>query len=68
MKSLKVSLLVTAWGTLVYLSGLARSIWPRHPLFLVFLLSLAAAIVFMALWPNPKPSKKPAPGSPAPKP
>jgi len=52
MKALKVSLLASAFGTLVWLDGLAQRIRPRHPLIFVFLLTLATYAVFMLLWPD----------------
>jgi len=63
MKALKVSLLATAFGTLVWLAGLAQRIWPRHPLIFVFLLTLATYAVFMLLWPDrERPESPAAPG------
>jgi hypothetical protein len=58
MKTLKVSLLASAIGTGAWLLGLNHIIWPTHPMWAVFFLTIAAGVVLMYVLPeNPKPMK-----------
>lgn len=52
MKTLKVSLLATLIGAGVWVAGLARDIWPAHPLWAAFFLTLAASIILMRVIPQ----------------
>jgi hypothetical protein len=57
MKTLKVSLLATAVGTGAWALGLARDIWPAHPLWAAFLLTLGATVVLMRVVPGKEAEK-----------
>jgi hypothetical protein len=52
MKTLKVSLLATVIGLSAWLLGLGRDIWPAHPLWAAFLLTLGASVVLMRVVPG----------------
>ena len=52
MKTLKVSLAATAFGTLAWMLGLTRKIWPAHPLWAAFFLTLAATALLQFVWPE----------------
>jgi len=59
MRTLKASLLASALATAAWLSGLARLLWPAHPQWAVFFLTIAAGIVLMYALPA-SPKKPPA--------
>jgi hypothetical protein len=52
MKTLKVSLLATVIGLGAWFLGLGRDIWPAHPLWAAFLLTLGASIILMRVVPG----------------
>jgi len=54
MKTLKASLAASALGTLAWLLGLTKRIWPAHPQWAVFFLTLAATFLFLYIWPEPE--------------
>jgi hypothetical protein len=47
MKTVKVSLLATGIGMGVWFFGIARNIWPAHPGWAEFLLTLGATVILM---------------------
>jgi len=53
MRTLKVSLVASVIGTGAWMLGLTRAIWPAHPLWAVFFLTIAAGLVLMYVWPEP---------------
>jgi uncharacterized membrane protein len=59
MKTLKASVVASVIGTGAWMLGLTRAIWPVHPQFAAFLLTIAATIVLMYVWPEPEKSKLP---------
>jgi len=52
MKTLKASLLASAIGTAAWLLGLANLMWPAHPQWAVFLLTIGATAVLMWVLPQ----------------
>ncbi|MGA7462597.1 MAG: hypothetical protein WBW69_20345 [Candidatus Korobacteraceae bacterium] len=54
MKTLKVSLVASAFGTVAWLLGLTRKIWPAHPIWAVFFLTIAATALLQYVWPEPQ--------------
>ena len=56
MKTLKISLIATAIATAVSFwagrLGLMQKLWPGHPQFAGFLLSLAACLAVQLFWPK----------------
>jgi len=54
MKTLKASLVASAIGTAAWMLGLTHRIWPAHPLWAVFFLTLAMTIVLRYVWPEPQ--------------
>jgi len=56
MRTLKVSLIASLIGTAVGLGswvfGVGQIIWPSHPQFACFLLTLVATIVIQITWPR----------------
>jgi len=50
MKTLKVSLLASVLGTVAWMLGLGHKIWPAHPQWAVFFLTLTATIVLSYAW------------------
>jgi len=53
MKTLKVSLAASAMGTGAWILGLTRKVWPAHPLWAAFFLTIGATVLFMYVWPEP---------------
>jgi hypothetical protein len=49
MKTLKISLFASAIGTLAWAIGLTRDLWPAHPLWAAFLLTLGATIILSSV-------------------
>jgi len=47
MKTLKASLLASAAGTAAWLLGVANRIWPRHPQWAVFFVTIGSMAVLM---------------------
>lgn len=54
MKTLKISLAASAIGTAAWLLGIMHKVWPAHPLWGVFFLTLGATIVLLYIWPEPE--------------
>ena len=54
MKTLKASLVASAIGTAAWMLGVTRKIWPAHPQWAVFFLTLATTIVLLYVWPEPE--------------
>jgi hypothetical protein len=56
MKTLKVSLIASLIGTAAglgsWLFGIGQIIWPAHPQFACFLLTLVTTIVIQITWPR----------------
>ena len=56
MRTLKVSLIASLIGTAVglgsWIFGIGQIIWPAHPQFACFLLTLVATIVIQITWPR----------------
>ena len=53
MKTLKASLLGSVIGTAAWMLGLTRTIWPAHPQWALFFLTLIASIVLRYIWSEP---------------
>ena len=53
MKTLKASLLASVVGTAAWMLGFTRRIWPAHPQWALFFLTLATTIVLRYAWPDP---------------
>jgi|HubBroStandDraft_6_1064221.scaffolds.fasta_scaffold2742133_2 hypothetical protein len=53
MKTLKSSLVASAIGTVAWMLGVTQSIWPAHPQWAVFFLTLAATLILRYVWPEP---------------
>jgi hypothetical protein len=52
MKTLKASLLASAIGTAAWALGLTDQMWPAHPQWMVFFLTLAATVLLRYVWPG----------------
>lgn len=53
MKILKISLIASAVGTGAWMLGLTPRMWPAHPQWAVFLLTLGLTVLMMLFWPEP---------------
>lgn len=53
MTTLKASLIASAIGMGAWISGLTSVMWPAHPQWAGFFLTLGSTIVIAALWPKP---------------
>jgi len=53
MTTLKASLLASAIGTGAWILGLTQEIWPAHPQWAAFFLTLATTISLRYLWAEP---------------
>jgi hypothetical protein len=53
MKTLKASLLASIVGTAAWMLGLTRTIWPAHPQWAMFFLTLVLTVVLRYAWPEP---------------
>jgi hypothetical protein len=53
MKTLKASLLASVLGTAAWMLGLTRTIWPAHPQWALFFLTLVLTIVLRYAWSEP---------------
>jgi hypothetical protein len=51
MKTLKISLIGTAVGVGAWILGIGHEIWPAHPQWAGFFLTLATTIVVQISWP-----------------
>jgi hypothetical protein len=54
MKTLKASLLASIIGTGAWFFGFANKIWPRHPQWAVFFLTIAATFILLYVLPEPE--------------
>jgi hypothetical protein len=52
MKTLRASLLASALGTGGWMLGLTNKVWPAHPQWAVFFVTLAATFVLLYIWPE----------------
>jgi hypothetical protein len=52
MRTLKASLLASAVGTGAWLFGLTQKLWPAHPQWAVFFLTIAVTVVLIYLLPE----------------
>jgi hypothetical protein len=57
VKTLQISLLVTVIATGAWILDLGRDIWPAHPLWAEFFLTLAATIILMRVVPGKEKEK-----------
>ena len=53
MKALKASLAASVIGTGAWMLGLTRKIWPAHPQWAVFFITIAATVLLLYVWPEP---------------
>jgi len=58
MKTLKVSLVATIVSILAWWFRLPQTIWPAHPYFADFLLTLTLCIVLLRVWSDAKAEPK----------
>ena len=58
MTTLKASLAASAIGTGAWLLGLTGKIWPAHPQWALFFLTIAAAVLLRYAWEARHPSEK----------
>jgi len=54
MRTLKASLFATVIGTAAWLSGLTHTMWPAHPQWADFFLTLVALVVLFYVPPVPR--------------
>lgn len=52
MKTLKASLFASVVGTAAWMLGLTRAIWPAHPQWALFFLTLVLTIILRYVWPE----------------
>ena len=52
MKTLKASLLASIVGTAAWMLGLTRTMWPAHPQWALFFVTLVLTIVLRYAWPE----------------
>jgi hypothetical protein len=52
MRTLKASLLASAVGIGAWLVGLTQTLWPAHPQWAAFFLTIAVTVVLMYLLPE----------------
>lgn len=52
MRTLKISLFASVVGTGAWAVGLTRDIWPAHPVWAAFFLTLGATIILMFTVPS----------------
>jgi len=52
MKTLKASLLASVIGTAAWLLGFTRTMWPAHPQWAVFFLTLAVTVALRCILPE----------------
>ncbi len=53
MKTLKASLVASAIGTIAWMLGLMHKIWPAHPQWALFFVTLALTVLLRYVWPAP---------------
>ena len=54
VKTLEASLLASVIGTGAWILGITKKMWPAHPQWAVFFLTLGATVVLLYLLPDPK--------------
>ena len=54
MKTLKASLFGTIIGTGAWLLGMTQKMWPRHPWWAVFFVTIAATVLLTYVLPEPE--------------
>jgi hypothetical protein len=54
MRTLKASLLASAIATGAWLLGVTRKMWPAHPQWAVFFLTIGATLILMYILPEPQ--------------
>ena len=54
MRTLKASLLASAIGTALWLLGVPEKIWPAHPGWAVFFVTIGATVLLMYVLPEPE--------------
>ena len=54
MRTLKASLLASAIATGAWLLGVTRKMWPAHPQWAVFFLTIGATLLLMYILPEPQ--------------
>ncbi|HUI84954.1 MAG TPA: hypothetical protein VL240_12060 [Candidatus Binatia bacterium] len=54
MKTLKASLLASAIGIAAWLLGVTHRMWPAHPQWAAFFLTIGATVVLMYVLPEPQ--------------
>jgi hypothetical protein len=56
--TLAATAIATAAGTGAWLFGIARAIWPDHPLIAVFVITIVVSIVVKQIWHVPAGQKR----------
>ena len=54
MRTLKASLLASVIGTGAWIAGLTNRMWPAHPQWAVFFLTIGATAVLLVILPVPQ--------------
>ena len=54
MKTLRASLIASAIGTGAWLLGLTQKMWPAHPWWAVFFVTIGATVLLMYVLPEPE--------------
>jgi hypothetical protein len=54
VKTLKASLVASAFGTGAWLLGVTQTMWPAHPNLAVFFLTLVTTVILMYVWDDPQ--------------
>jgi hypothetical protein len=54
MRTLKASLLASAIGTAAWFFGFTNKMWPAHPQWAVFCLTIGATVVLIYVLPEPQ--------------
>ena len=58
MRTLKASLLASAIGIGAWLTGVGNTIWPAHPQWADFFLTIGATVLLMCVLPKPRQAPK----------
>ena len=54
MRTLKASLLASFVGTGAWMLGLTKNMWPAHPQWAVFFVTIGATMLFLYILPKPQ--------------
>ncbi len=54
MKTLKASILASIIGTAAWLLGITGKIWPAHPMWAVFFVTIGATALLLYVLPQPE--------------